>query len=101
MYQEKYLKYKNKYLQLKKLIGGAPIYTGLKYLGQGAENIAFLLSDGNTIRIRKDCEKLGNDEITTVTKMKDNTPSYFVKILALGKCNDLRGRLKKRYCRFL
>jgi hypothetical protein len=26
--------------------------------------------------------------------MKDNTPSYFVKILALGKCNDLRGRLK-------
>jgi serine/threonine protein kinase len=94
MYQNKYLKYKNKYLQLKNLMGGAPIYKGLQLLGQGAENFAFLLPDGNTLRIRKDCETLGQNEITTITKMKDNTPLYFVKILAIGKCNDLRGRLK-------
>jgi len=100
MYFEKYIKYKNKYLELKKLLGGAPIYNNLHYLGQGAENIAFLLSDGNTIRIRKDCETLGQNEITTVTKMKDNTPLYFVKILALGKCNDLRGRLSKEVKNF-
>ena len=94
MYKQKYLKYKNKYIELKKLIGGAPIYNNLKFLGQGADNIVFLLPDNNAIRIRKNCEIFNSNELLTISKMKDNTPKYFVKILALGKCNDLKNRLK-------
>ena len=101
MYHDKYLKYKNKYLQLKNLKGGAPIYNDLQYLGQGAENIVFKLPDSdNIIRIMKNCEKLLEGEINTINKMVNNTPLYFVNIVALGNCNDLKDRLKSDIVNF-
>jgi len=91
----KYLKYKTKYLELKKLIGGAANFGDLKYLGSGADNVTFLLSNKNNtiIRIRKGCMILEDNELETVNKMINNTPLYFVKILKVGECNDIKDKL--------
>jgi hypothetical protein len=85
-YETKYLKYKNKYKNLKNLYGG--VFNIIKYLGSGAENMAFEIDDKRIIRVRKNCEKLGK-EIIILKKIQKQSPLYFVKIHEIGKCNDL------------
>lgn len=50
-YYTKYLKYKNKYLELKNQIGGT--YRNLKYLGEGAESIVYETNDNKALKIMK------------------------------------------------
>ena len=78
-----------------------PIYNSLKYLGEGEESMVFLLPDSdNTIKILKNCNKCSNMEISTITKMINNTPLYFVKIIAFGKCIDVKDKLKSDIVNF-
>lgn len=94
MYQEKYLKYKAKYLKLKNLLQGGGLEI-LEYLGQGADNIAFKLKDGKVIRIMKNCGKLEETERTILTELTGKAPKYFVRIYLVGKCTDLRDKISK------
>ena len=95
-YKQKYLKYKKKYKNLKILDGG--VFNIIRYLGSGAENIAFELDNKRVLRIRKDCVDLNNrkqiterdTEINILNLIKQNNPKYFVKIHEIGDCIDLK-----------
>ena len=83
------------------LMSDKPIYNDLIYLGEGLENMVFLLPDSdNTIRILKNCIKHSDMEINTITKMINNTPLYFVKIIAFGECIDVKDKLKSDIINF-
>jgi len=87
-YYKKYFKYKTKYIQLQQTLNGGNPFLGVKYLGQGAENIAYDIGNNKILRIRKNCESLGN-EIVMLNFIKDKKPKYFVVIYDIGKCTDL------------
>jgi hypothetical protein len=88
-YQSKYLKYKTKYLELKKQLGGTE-FNDLKYLGKGAENVAFKMPDGKILRVRKSCEELLSSEKNVMEKLAENKPKYFAMVYSVGKCADLK-----------
>ena len=99
-YQSKYLKYKTKYLELKKQLGGTE-FNDLTYLNSGAENSAFKMPDGKILRVRKGCNRLEDDEKTVMLKIIEHKPKYFAMIYSVGKCADLKGKkleLAKSMC---
>lgn len=88
-FKNKYLKYKTKYLELKKQVGG---FSELTFLGMGAENVAFRMSDGKILRVRKGCEKLDEIEKVVVRRLEEVKPKYFALVRSVGKCSDLKGK---------
>ena len=90
LYKDKYLKYKTKYLNLKKQIGG---FADLTFLGMGAENTAFRMPDGKILRVRKGCEKLDENEKEVMRRLEETKPKYFAIVHSVGKCSDLRGKI--------
>jgi hypothetical protein len=87
-YYKKYLKYKNKYAELKRMQsmrGGA--YEGLRYLGEGAESIVYAMPDGKALKIIKDFESRIKEEEKLVFDAVKDIPN-FPKIYAMGNCKS-------------
>lgn len=99
-YYAKYLKYKTKYVLLKKQKGGDSQFKNIKYLGQGAENYAFQLEHGQILRIRKNCERLGESENNVLTELAGKTIKHFIKVFSKGNCFDLRDKLSDQVTEF-
>lgn len=93
IYYKKYIKYKNRYINLRNLCGGNP-FLNVKYLGSGAENMGFDIGNNQVLRIRKNCEKLKQTEIEILNKIKKDSPRYFVKIYEIGTCKDLKTKFE-------
>ncbi len=99
-YKKKYLKYKNKYIVFKNQIAGA-IFNGIKYLGQGAENIAYDIGDNQVIRIMKKCKNIEESEKQIMIEINKVKPINFVNIISIGNCTDLVDKLNsetKDFC---
>lgn len=94
-YKNKYLKYKNKYMVFKNQIAGA-IFNGIKYLGQGAENIAYDIGDNQVIRIMKKCKNIEESEKQIMIEINKNKPMNFVNIISIGNCADLVNKLNSK-----
>ncbi len=95
IYYKKYIKYKNRYINLRNLCGGNP-FLNVKYLSSGAENMGFDIGNNQVLRIRKDCEKLQQTEIEILNKIIINSPRYFVKIYKIGSCKDLKTKFENK-----
>lgn len=82
----KYIKYKFKYLNLKKQIGGE-LFNDLSYLGQGAESYVYSKGDNEVLKIIKKPESfIPESEIEISNKLKENGLDNFMYYQSIGTC---------------
>jgi len=85
-YYKKYIKYKNKYLMIKKNMKGGT-YTGLRYIGEGAESIVYDMGDGKVLKIIKNQNMRISDRERSVIEAVKDIPN-FPKVYIYGLCKN-------------